>query len=133
MPSAPAVLTPNLNHQIPAIDLPAPVACRKVLIVATGMRYEHLGVVKTFVDSEDVGLFAKIDLRLSLVKDPAVSVGHKENGTMPRTACCVFGQDAFPRVVASLVEGLLSNVDLVGACVYCNKGFGELQITLTRK
>ena len=93
------------------------------MLIATGWNYEHFAVVKSFVDDDCRSLdWAKQDLRSSLVKDPSVSVGFGENGTTARTACCVFAQSGFSNIVVSVVEVLLSNTDLDGVVVFCNKG-----------
>ena len=101
-----------------------PIACRKIFLIASGWRYEHFGLVRSFVDDEmALSSFVKRDLRQSLVKDPSVHVGFGENGTTARTACCVFGQAGFSHIVVSIIEELLTDVDLEGVVVWCNKGF----------
>ena len=117
------------------IELRPPAECRKVFIVATGMKYEHFGIVKEWTEAVENRLSkvaTKVDLRQSLVKDPAMKVRHGENGLVAQTACCVFSQSNFPHVVVDIVEKFLSSIDIFGAAIFCTKVVGRYEIKLAQ-
>ena len=60
-------------------------------------------------DSRDSKGIHIVDLRQSLVKDPATSIGHGEDGTHLQTQRVVFGQGRFLEVMKGLVESVVTD------------------------
>ena len=73
-------------------------------------------IVSFGFDTKSGGAFLKsaegvhiVDLRKSLVKDPATSIGHGEDGTHVQTQRVVFAQGRFLEVMKDLVESVVTD------------------------
>jgi hypothetical protein len=77
---------------------------------------------KVYHDDFDV-----IDLREILVKDPGVSVGHKQDFEYERTQVVVVSQDGFPDLIKSVID--TANFNMAHFFMHCKTGWHRASVT----